>query len=108
MIVNPKAFSWVDPTDASSVADGITGYTVGIRNTTALGSVAGVYTTTLTASGAAAVSALLSAISPTLPAGVYAAAVQTNSSLAGASAWSAEIEFQITAPPAAPTGFSAA
>lgn len=106
MIVNPKAFGWVDPTDAASVADGITGYTVGVR----LSSVgaAGTYTTLLSASGATAVSALLASMSPALGAGVYSAAIRTETSLAGSSPWSAEIQFQITAPPSPPTGFSAA
>ena len=108
MITNPKAFGWVDPTDAGTIADGITGYTIGVRLTTDPGSVAGKYAITLAAPGATAASALFASLSPALAPGVYAAAIQTNTSLAGNSAWSEEVQFQITGAALPPTGFSVA
>lgn len=105
MIVNPKAFGWVDPTDANTIADVPTGYTIGVRLSS---SPVGVYPSTLVAAGASAASALLASITPALPPGIYSAAIRTDTSLAGPSAWSSEIQFQITGAPQPPTGFSAA
>lgn len=104
-MANPKTFSWVAPTintDGSAfVASEITGYTVGIRSTTAVGSVAGTYPT-LTAAGLATSLAL-----PTLVPGNYAAAVRADGLVP--SAWSTEALFTVVPPtPSAPTLFTVA
>lgn len=109
-------FSWTDPTtntDGSAVAAGeITAYTIGIRQVAdakgnpVAGSVAGTYPTTISAPGAAAVSALGSSLAQALPAGTYAAAIQANGPVN--SAFSNEVQFAIVPPPptpSAPTNF---
>ena len=97
--------TWVDPTtntDGSPIAAGeITGYLLGVRDTNAAGSAAGVYPTTA-AVGAGVTTAPLSVFGA-LKAGSYAAAAQANGP--NDSAWSAEALFTITEVPAAPTGF---
>jgi len=105
---NPTKFSWTDPTtnlDGTAIAAGeITGYTVGVRNTATAGSAAGTYPITL-AVAAGATTALISAITPALPAGSYASAVMA-ATAAGGSAWSAEATFTLVEVPNAPTGFT--
>lgn len=105
---NPTKFSWVDPTtnvDGTAIAAGeISGYTIGVRSTTASGSVAGTYPIELTAP-ATVTTDLLSAITPALPAGSYAAAIQANTANT-VSAWSAETLFTIAETPSPPTGFT--
>lgn len=111
-MANPTKATWTDPTtntDGTAVSTGeITGYTVGVRNTAATGSVAGTYPYSASAP-AGATSELLSALTPTLPTGVLlAGAVQALSSSNGNSAWSTEATFTLTAPPSPPAGFSVA
>jgi hypothetical protein len=105
---NPTKFSWVDPTqnvDGTPIASGeITGYTIGIRNTATTGSVAGTYPITLTAPPTVTTD-LISAITPALPAGSYAAAIEANTASSN-SVWSAEQDFTIAEVPNPPTGFS--
>jgi hypothetical protein len=108
---NPTKFSWVDPTvnvDGTAISAGeITSYLIGVRNTTAAGSVAGTYPITL-AAPPGATSALIAAVTPALPAGLYAASVQAVTANS-VSAWSTpEAVFAIAEVPAAPTGFSVA
>lgn len=108
-MTNPVQFTWTDPTanvDGSPIVAGeITGYTLGLRVTTATGSVAGTYPISLSVTGATAASALLSAISPILVPGSYAAAIESVGPVN--SAWSAEVTFTITPPtPSAPTGLA--
>ncbi len=107
---NPTKFTWTDPTtnvDGSAIAAGeITSYTIGVRNTTATGSVAGTYTITVTAPPTVT-SDLLSAITPALPAGSYAAAIQANTA-STSSPWSTEATFTIAEVPNPPTGFGVA
>ena len=103
-VANPTNFSWVDPTtnanDNSAISNGeITGYSVGIRLASGT---AGVYTTLVPVTGAAATSVAI----PPLPAGSYAAAVQTVGP--SDSKWSAEFDFTIVETPNPPTNFSAA
>lgn len=70
---DPTKFDWTDPTtntDGSPVAAGeITGYEVGVRDTTAAGSAAGTYPFRATAP-ATATEELISLLSPALPKGV--------------------------------------
>lgn len=118
---DPTKFVWVDPTtnvDGSPVAPGeITGYEVGVRDTTSPGSAAGVYAYGAKAP-ATATQELISLLNPTLPKGVLlAAAVRANTAGLDAngnpinSGWSAEATFTLAVPapvPSEPTGFSAA
>lgn len=107
-MANPTQITWTDATtntDGTPIAAGeVTGYTVGVRSTTAAGSVAGTYPFTASAP-ATATSELLSALSAVLPADTYVAAVQSTGPVN--SGWSAEsAPFTIAAPlpvPAAPT-----
>jgi len=102
---NPTQVTWTDPTtnvDGSAIAAGeVTGYTVGVRDTSAAGSAAGVYPYSVGAP-ATAVSELLSALTPVLPTGKpLAIAVKANTS-GPSSAWSAEADFTLVAPPPVP------
>ncbi len=113
---DPTKLNWTDPTtneDGSPVASGeITGYEVGIRDTTAAGSAAGTYPFGAKAP-ATATSELISLLTPSLPKGVMlAAAVRANTAGLDVngnlinSAWSTEVTFQLTPPapiPSAPT-----
>lgn len=105
---NPTKFSWVDPTantDGSALAPSeITGYTIGVRNTVTTGSTPGTYPITL-AVPATVTSALLSAITPQLPVGSYAAAIQAVTAVSN-SAWSTEAAFTVVEVPNPPTGFT--
>lgn len=102
---NPTQFTWVDPTlntDGSAVTPGeITGYTIGVRPSTGT---AGTYPVTL-AAPAGATSALLSAISPPLTSGAYAAAIKADTAVT-TSAWSTEADFTLVEVPNPPTGFT--
>lgn len=118
---DPTQFTWQDPTtnkDGSPVAAGeITGYEVGVRDTTAAGSAAGAYPFGAKAPSTATTE-LISLLNPTLPKGVLlAAAVRANTAGLDASGnlinsdWSAEATFQLALPapiPNPPTGFTAA
>lgn len=109
--MNPTQFSWTDPTtniDGSPIVAGeITGYIIGIRSTTATGSVAGTYPITANVAGAAATMELLSALGTTLKPDTYAAAIRTAGPVP--SLFSTEATFTITPPqPNPPTGFTAA
>lgn len=104
-------FSWTDPTtntDGSALQSGeISGYAIGIRSTTAAGSVAGTYTITAQVAGATAANEALSALGTVLKPDTYAAAIQSVGPVN--SAWSSEIQFTIAQPvPNPPTDFSVA
>lgn len=121
-MTDPTKLQWIDPTlniDGSPVAAGeITGYEVGVRDTTAAASTAGTYPFRATAPSTAT-SELLSLLTPTLPKGVpLQAAVRALTAGVDAagnpvsSGWSAELtQPLILTPPApvpqAPTGLSA-
>jgi hypothetical protein len=110
-MTNPTKFTWTDPTtnvDGSAISTGeITGYNVGVRLTTATGSVAGTYPIMAAVSGAAAANELISALGTVLIPGAYAAAVQAVGPVN--SAWSAEATFTIAPPvPNSPTNFTVA
>lgn len=118
---DPTKFTWVDPTtnkDGSPVSDGeISGYEVGVRDTTAAGSAAGTYPFGAKAPNTATTE-LISLLQPSLPTGVLlAAAVRANTAALDAngnpinSDWSTEATFTLTPPapvPNPPTGFTAA
>lgn len=108
---NPTTFTWVDPTlntDGSTVAAGeITGYTIGVRSTTVVGSVIGTYPAQTTITSATATSEAISALSSVLKPDSYAAAIKSLGPVN--SAWSAEAAFTIAPPvPSAPTAFTVA
>lgn len=100
--MNPTTFTWNDPTtnvDGSPLVAGeITGYTIGIRSTTAAGSLMGTYPIQVPVVGAAAATELLSQITPVLAPDTYAAAIQTNGPVN--SAFTPEVTFTIAPPPA--------
>lgn len=118
---DPTKFVWTDPTtntDGSPVAAGeITGYEVGVRDTTATGSTAGTYPYGAKAP-ATATTELISLLTPSLPKGVLlAAAVRANTAAVDInnnpinSKWSTEATFTLTPPPPVPnepTGFQVA
>ncbi len=120
-MTDPTKFVWTDPTtnaDGSPVAAGeITGYEVGVRDTTATGSAAGAYPFGAKAPGTATTE-LISLLSPSLPKGVQlAAAVRANTAGLDAagnpinSDWSTEATFTLAVPapvPSPPTGFGVA
>ena len=110
-MTNPTGFTWVDPTtnvDGTPIAAGeVTGYTIGIRSTTATGSVAGTYPIMAQVSGATATNELLTALGTVLKPDTYAAAIQTAGPVP--SAFTAEVTFTIApAQPSPPTGFTVA
>jgi hypothetical protein len=105
---NPTGFSWTDPvtnTDGSAITAGeVTGYTVGVRSTTAAGSVAGTYLITGSVAGAASTGETVAALSALLKPDTYAAAVRADGPVP--SAWSTEATFTIApAQPNPPSGF---
>jgi hypothetical protein len=118
---DPTKFVWTDPTtntDGSPVAAGeITGYEIGVRDTTAAGSAAGTYPFGAKAPSTAT-SELISLLTPALPKGVLlAAAVRANTAGVDGnnnpvnSAWSTEATFTLTPPapvPNPPTSFGVA
>lgn len=105
----PKVITWLPPTlntDGTAIAAGeITGYELGARLTTDVGSVAGVYPITAMVTDPTATSAPLSVFG-TLKAGLYAAAAMAVGPTD--SAWSTEASFTIEEIPDAPSGFSVA
>jgi len=107
-MANVSKFSWTDPTtntDGSALGAGeITGYVVGVRPSSGT---AGTYPSTI-AAASGATSALVSGLSPALTSGSYFAAVQTQSTTNGNSAWSSEVAFTLTASPNPPSNFSIA
>lgn len=110
----PTTATWVDPTtntDGTPIAAGeITGFTIGVRDTTAAGSAAGTYPFTAGAP-ATATSELLSLLNPALPKGVALAAAIRADTAGPSSAWGAEVSFTLPAPlpiPNPPTGFTIA
>lgn len=108
---NTAVFSWVDPTtntDGSAIQSGeVTGYDVGIRSTTASGSVVGTYTVITNVAGATAANEAVAAIGTVLKPDTYAAAIRASGPVD--SAWSSEISFTIAQPvPNPPTGFTVA
>lgn len=110
----PTTASWTAPatnTDGSPIAQGeITGYTVGVRDTTAPGSAAGTYPYSLRAP-ATDTSELLSLITPKLPTGVLLAAAVRADTAGPSSDWTAEVTFTLPAPlpvPNPPSNFTVA
>lgn len=117
----PTKFVWVDPTtnvDGSLIAaDEVSAYEIGVRDTSAAGSVAGTYPFGIKAPPSATFEPF-SALQPALPTGVpLAAAVRTDTGSVDSnnnpinSAWSAEVTFTLPAPPPVPnppTGFTVA
>lgn len=102
-------FTWVDPltnTDGSALTTGeITGYTIGIRSTTAAGSVPGTYPALTSIADPTATSEAISALSTVLKPDSYAAAIRSDGPVD--SAWSTEATFTIAAPvPNPPSSFS--
>lgn len=107
-MTNPSEFLWTEPTqnvDGTPIAAGeITGYNIGIRLTTASGSVAGSYPTVVSVPGPTTQAELFAMVVPTMMPGIYAAAIQTVGPVD--SAYSSEITFTIAPPqPLPPTGF---
>ena len=108
-MANPSKFTWTDPTtntDGSALGSGeVTGYLVGVRPASGT---AGTYPSTALAPPTAT-SELVSAVAPAITAsGTYFAAIQTQSTSNGNSAWSSEINVVFAAAPNPPTNFSAA
>lgn len=110
----PTTATWVDPTtntDGSPIAAGeITGYEIGVRDTTATGSAAGVYPFGVKAPSTAT-SEPLALITPALPKGVLLAAALRANTAVNNSDWTPEVTFTLPAPapiPSPPTGFSVA
>lgn len=96
------AFTWIPPT---TNATGLTGYNIGIRSTTASGSVAGTYSILGNVAGAATAKALLSSIVTAPKPDTYAAAIRSVGPVN--SKWSPEIQFTVPVPePSPPTGLS--
>lgn len=105
-VINPTSFTWVDP----PVVKGETGYQIGIRSSTAAGSVAGTYPITASVTNLAATTELLTALGTVLAPGDYAAAIRSvgDGVNATTSAYGPESLFTITPVQlVAPTGFTA-
>lgn len=103
-------FTWTDPTtnvDGSALAAGeVTGYTIGVRSTTATGSVAGTYPALTTIANPTATSEAIASLSTVLKPDDYAAAIRTDGPVD--SAWSTEATFTVSAPvPNPPSAFIA-
>jgi len=110
----PTIASWVDPTtntDGSPIGpDEITSYEIGVRDTTAAGSVAGTYPFGFKAPKDAT-SEPLSVITPILPTGVQLAAALRANTAGPSSDWTPEVTFTLPAPapvPNPPSGFTVA
>ena len=104
VVILPTKITWVDPTtnaDGSPITSGeITAYEIGVR--LASGTV-GVYTSTASVAPTET-SELLSALTPALPlSGSFEAAVRAVTT-SGASSWSVEVPFTISALPNPPNG----
>jgi hypothetical protein len=117
MIINPKEFDWTPPTtniDGSSVTPGeLTGVTIGIRSTTAAGSLPGTYPIQIAVVGPTLTKELLSAAYSAglavLKPDTYMPSIREES-VNGPSAWlieSAATQFQIVPPvPNPPSSFT--
>lgn len=102
-------FTWTDATkntDGSALQSGeVTGFVIGIRSTTATGSVAGTYPINSPSIAASAVSEAVALITPSLQPDSYAAAIRSTGPTN--SAWSSEVQFQIVQPvPSPPSAFT--
>ena len=111
IIPSTAKFNWTDATtntDGSAIVSGeITGFLIGIRSTTATGSVAGTYPINSPSIAASAVSEAVALITPSLQPDTYAAAIKSVGPVN--SAWSTEVQFQIAQPvPNPPTAFGVA
>lgn len=107
-MANPTGFTWVDPTldtDGNPLAPGeVTGYSIGIRSTTAAGSVAGTYALTVPISSPTAVSEAFTQLGTVLAPGAYAAAIKTVGPVN--SAYGPETTWTMAQPtPLPPSGF---
>jgi hypothetical protein len=110
-MTTPTQFTWTDPTtnaDGSSLTAGeITGYTIGIRSTTAAGSVVGTYPVLTSIVNPTATSEALSSLSTVLVADTYAAAIRSDGPVT--SVWTNEVTFTIAAAvPNPPSNFTVA
>ncbi len=109
-MTNPTTFNWTDPTtntDGTPIAAGeITGYTVGVRSTSATGSVAGTYPIMGSVTDPTATSELFTQLNTMLKPDTYAAAIRTDGPVP--SAWlPTEVTFTIVAPqPNPPSTFA--
>lgn len=106
--VNPTEFDWVPPTtdtDGNPLPAGaITGYQIGIRSTTATGSVAGTYAISASIASAATTKELFTQLGTVLAVGSYAAAIKTVGP--AASSYGPETTFAMKVVPSnPPTGF---
>jgi len=105
--------SWTAPTQGTdnqplSGGDVVTGYVIGLRSLTAVGSTAGVYPIQSPPTAADALSEALSAVNASLKPDNYAVSAQALSAN-GPSDWATEFQFQGVLPvPLAPTALSAA
>lgn len=108
-MTTPTQVTWTDPTtnvDGTPIAAGeVTGYMIGVRDTSATGSAAGTYPFTATAP-ATATSELFSLLAPVLPTGKPLAVAAQTLSANGNSAWSAEATFTLPSIPNPPTALS--
>jgi hypothetical protein len=110
----PTIATWTDPTtntDGSPIAPGeITSFTLGVRDTTAAGSVAGTYPFSVSAPPTAT-SEPLNLIKPVLPTGVLLAAAMRTDTAGPSSAWTNEVTFTLPKPlpvPNPPSAFGIA
>lgn len=109
-MTDPTKFTWIPATtntDGTPITDGeITGYTLGIRSTTAAGSVAGTYPILAKINDPKATSETISAIGMVLKPDTYAAAIRSEGP--EESAWTNEVIFPVSAPvPNPPLNFTA-
>jgi len=110
-VANPTGFTWVDPTtntDGTPITAGeVTGYLIGIRSTSATGSVAGTYPITASIANPTATAELFTQLGTVLAfATPFAAAIKTVGSVS--SAYGPETTFTLAAPtPNPPSGFTA-
>jgi len=108
-MTTPIKVTWTDPTtnaDGSPIVAGeITGFAIGVRDTSAPGSVAGTYPYTATAP-ATATSELFSLLTPVLPTGKPLAVAAQTLSANGNSVWSNEATFTLPSIPNPPTQVS--
>lgn len=108
-MTNPTKVTWTDPTlntDGTPIAaTEITGYTIGVRDTSSPGSAGGTYPYTFTAPSTVNTE-LLSVLTPVLPTGKPLALAVQALTANGNSAWSTEQTFTLTGVPNPPTGVS--
>lgn len=106
---NPTKFTWTPAatnTDGTPLTDGeITGYTLGIRSTTAAGSVAGTYPILASITDPKATEEAIASIGTVLKPDTYAAAIRSEGP--EESAWTSEVTFPVSAPvPNPPSAFA--